>query len=825
MSWDDFSSDDDMSMDSGMGAPATPPVQYDGGMTIDPMTGAPGMSAIQNADQAYQAPNMVGQQQAPMTPPKLIDSVQTINALGMRSNELASKILSDADQDTGLSKQLAYLNISEVNKATSKETAYKTEQDATDDFMNKILNHDNEDILKGVNHFSVSSERKKRYDIYEQMLESNYLSFRILRAYINGVLIINAQTKTFMSIALTDEKAPLLEKLGQDIGNSYTKFIKSMFMKFRLQQKLQEVLVPKTLLYGNYFVEIVDLNLLDDIAKHEQILMEGYVPVPNPASTSAKSIKIGTNGTFDDYGIFESNFECFKDDNELKEHITNELSEQSIYQGAMAQRKSILESGGELTEHAVKLYDIDSLFEDSSFNVSAYDLNFLDSDTKKGAKKYNLSDISKLDMSKLKDIHLNYVSPRNVIIIEKDSYIYGYLVVEDLPNQANQETVIDSFKRFSSGLNGSLNSKEESKDSMDDIITQITKEVLTKVTHNIRLNKVRSFQNNFNYFNTLKISDEAVTSLKLLIYSKVKQKSKLKFRFLTPESMVNFTSTVDKFAPYGTSIYDPLVGPVKLYSLALMSSVVSRLSRAAVMRKWTIETGGKRNHKEIVEKTKQELKSKSISYDKINTLQNISEIVTDFRDMATISINNQRFIDMEVLPMNDRGLPLNDLNDLKNDIIAAGGVPAVYLNLGDTTDLRETLVHLNVNFANDIINKQTSFEQGLDSLFNNLFKKVLKFNGYEDGDFYISNYAAAKLNPPLVLQIQSDEAMVTTVSNIIQMLQNSKVQVDPTDLFKRYIPSIDWDNLTKKGQTYMAGLGKNAIINAGTDGDPGEGAM
>ena len=796
MNWDNFTDDSD----------------NNSGMNIDPTTGLAGMSAISDPNQSYQAPNMVGQSQAPQTPPKLIDSVQTINTLSARTNELASKILSDADQDTGLSKQLTYLNISEVNKATSKETLYKTEQDITDDFMNKVLNHDNEDILKGVNYFSISSERKKRYDIYEQMLESNFLSFRILRAYINGILIINAQTKTFMTIDLVDEKTELLTKLGQDIGNSYTKFIKAMVMKFRLQQKLQELLVPKTLLYGNYFVEIVDLNLLEDIAKHEQILME------NESVKKPKKIASKPQGKpqAHEFYLFESNFDCFESEEELKKIVADELAEQSIYQNALRTQKSILESGGELNEHAQKTYNIDALFEDSSFNISAYDLNFLDAETKQSDKKYNLSDISKLDMSKLKDIHLNYVSPRNVIIIEKDSYVYGYLVVEDLPNSANQETVVDMFKRFSSGINGSLNTKEETQDATNDVITQITKEVLTKVTHNIRLNKARSFQNDFNYFNTLKISDDAITSLKILIYSKIKQKSKLKFRFLTPESIINFSSTVDKFAPYGTSVYDPLVGPVKLYSLALMSSVVSRLSRAAVMRKWTIETGGKRNHKEIVEKTKQELKSKSISYDKINTLQNISEIVTDFRDMATISINNQRYIDMEVLPMNDRGLPLNDLNDLKNDIIAAGGVPAVYLNLGDTIDLRETLVHLNITFANDIINKQMAFEQGLDSLFNNLFKKVLKYNGYEDGDFYISNYAKAKLNPPLVLQIQSDEAMITTVSNILQMLENSKVSVDPTDLYKRYIPSIDWAALTSNGEKYLASLGKNAIINAGT---------
>ena len=96
------------------------------------------------------------------------------------------------------------------------------------------------------------------------------------------------------------------------------------------------------------------------------------------------------------------------------------------------------------------------------------------------------------------------------------------------------------------------------------------------------------------------------------------------------------------------------------------------------------------------------------------------------------------------------------------------------------------------------------------------------YNGYKDGDFYISNYCRAKLNPPLVLQIQSDEAMITTVSNILNLFEQSKIVVDPKDLYKRYIPSINWDDLIKKGQMYQGTLGKTAIINGGIDDGSGE---
>ena len=202
-----------------------------------------------NSDDDSQDLNNDGQpiEQQKVEPKKLIDSAATIQSLSQRSKELASKILSDADNDSGLARQITHLNLSELNRAISKETTYKTEEDKTEEFMNKILNHNDNDILKGVQFFAVSSERKKRYDLYEQMMDSNYLVFRILRAYINGILIKNAQTKSFLTIQIQDEKTQLLTGAGQDLVNSYKKFIKAIIMKYKLQQKLQDIIVPKTL--------------------------------------------------------------------------------------------------------------------------------------------------------------------------------------------------------------------------------------------------------------------------------------------------------------------------------------------------------------------------------------------------------------------------------------------------------------------------------------------------------------------------------------------------------------------------------------------------
>ena len=62
-------------------------------------------------------------------PIKLIDSVNTLTALVNRQKELSAEILSGIDKEQSLSKQLSTLNLDELNKAASKETTYKTEEE------------------------------------------------------------------------------------------------------------------------------------------------------------------------------------------------------------------------------------------------------------------------------------------------------------------------------------------------------------------------------------------------------------------------------------------------------------------------------------------------------------------------------------------------------------------------------------------------------------------------------------------------------------------------------------------------------------------------
>ena len=171
--------------------------------------------------------------------------------------------------------------------------------------------------------------------------------------------------------------------------------------------------------------------------------------------------------------------------------------------------------------------------------------------------------------------------------------------------------------------------------------------------------------------------------------------------------------------------------------------------------------------------------------------------------------------------MSDRAIPLNDANDLRNDLIAATGVPSVYLNIGDQADLREQLVNLNTSFANNILNWQTNIEEGIARLISIIFTELLYSNNKKNNTFNLSNYFEIKLTPPLVLQVQANEALITSITNMIGMFKSSEFTVDPKQLYKMFIPTIDWDKLEKDGKAFIQAKGKEQLIT----NDSGQGAQ
>jgi len=689
-------------------------------------------------------------------------NVDFINNLDKQFEKVYKDVTKSNAEDLQLfSSKMQKLELSNFAKTVSKKLT--PPKDETQEDIEKLLNSGSDDILKIFDDISVHANRKKMYDAYQEIGNINSIAYRMLQVYINNILVKNGQSKNFLNIN-ENEYNPYVGNLNKEVKENFKKFVKTLLLFFDIQQKLKNKIVPETLKLGDFYIEVVDMKPIDDILDTDLSILQENILL---GDTSKKNVKLA---------IFEN---C---SNIGKEHSLRNPIEENMNP----------------TDFSSKMAKLLLKKTKDSFLVEESDINFWTdvmnsspkSTTYETYREFNIEEFQELDFNGIEEIYLRLLSPANVLKIEKDGNQYGYLIIEDIDDAIDPNNEIDMYQRFLRDDNDGTSSSRGDKNKY-----KAQEEKLADALVNSISNKLAEIMSRDSGFLS-DMPDEFKTSLHVIAYEKIRKKSKLKFRFLQSDKLINFHTSIDKFKPYGTSIYDPIVLPVKMYTIAMMSSVISRLSRAAVVRKWNIEVGTKRNYPELIEKVKKDLKTKSISYENLNSIRNISQILTDFRDIAVVSQNGQRFIDMEIMPMHDRALPMNDMMDLRNELVAATGVPSVYLNIGDAIELRETLVNVNIGFSHNISNLQGNFEDGLNELLNSIFEIILHKNGL-DTDFKLSQFFKITLNHPLVLQLQTNESIISTVSNIIGLLRQSEIKFDPIVLFKKYLPEFDWDELQK----------------------------
>ena len=712
-------------------------------------------------------------------------NVDFLNQLDKQFETVYKDVTSSNAEDLQLfSSKMQKMELASFAKNITKKLT--PEVDENTEKINELMNAGQDDILKIFDDVAVHSNRKKMYEMYQEISNINSIAYRMLQVYMNNILVKNGQTKNFLNVN-ENEYNPYVTGLEDEVKNNFTKFIKTILLYFDLQQKMKNRIVPETLKLGDYYIEVVDLAPIDGILDTDiTILQEGIEldiegQSPRIINTNLAYFEDCTNLNRETIETFEESIKPSRFGDKMAQILLNKTKDTFI-----------LEEG------------------DINFWTDVMNANPKGDGEFANYREFKLEEFQELDFDGVEDIYLRLLPPTNVLKVEKDGNHYGYLIIEDLDDDTNSDNEIDMYQRFlrddSDGGNTSGQDKykaqeEKLADALVDSISNKLAEIVSRDSGFIS-----------------EMPDELQNSLRVIAYEKIRKKSKLKFRFLQADKLINFHTTIDKFRPYGTSIFDPIVMPVKLYTIAMMSSVISRLSRASVVRKWNIEVGTKRNYPEIVEKVKKDLRTKSISYENLNSIRSISQVMTDFRDIAIVSQNGQKFIDMEIMPMHDRALPMNDMMDLRNELVAATGVPSVYLNIGDSIELRETLVNINIGFSNTVSNLQGYFEDGVNELLNSIFEVVLKKNGMNT-DFKLSQFFRITLNHPLVLQLQTNESVISTVSNIIGLLKQSEVNFDPMELFKRYVPDFNWEELERSGEESLKKNLKSNLM--GGDDQPG----
>jgi len=706
-----------------------------------------------------------------------IDSIESLEKLDKTFDKFYKKIITDED-DQLFSGEVQKIELSKIasqilsdKKDSGLDEFNADEYKSIQKDLQKLFNNTDGDILKLLQNQIVHHNRKDLYEMYDEIADINFIAYRMLRVYIDNLLIKNIQTKSFLNVIENYDNKKLTE-INETKLNLLKKFVEMLIVYFDIQNRLKNEILPKELKYGDFYIEVVNLGYVDEIVKKnpgylltETEILEGTFELNNKKYRKVKFAKI-------ELPIRRER------SNEIFEFENPDLSPEAKFELKLKKLKKKITRKGQ--------YNLEE-------NVT-----FLNNLETEKTLEEKIDRILNIDLDNLDKIFLRAHDPAHVIKIEKDGIFYGYIIIEEDNEDKDTEDEINLYKRFLSDNEYENQEKEKNKDIADQIADKISE----RIAEYLRTEE-QSFDD---------LPEEVKLSLRVIIYHKLTRKSKIKFRFINTDKLVNFHTFIDKYAPYATSIFDPIVQPVKMYTIGLMTSLVSRLSRASVIRKWNIEVGNKRDYQKIVETVKKDLRNKSVTYDSLTSIKNISKIITDFKDIATITKDGQRYIDLEILPLHDRSLPIQELQDLRNELLMATGIPSVYLNSAEAIDLRETLVNLNINFANNIMTLQSFIEDALNQLMNIIVKELLILEGEEDVDFNISSVIKVTMNAPLVLQLQQSEALVGSIINIVSALAQARFEINPEELLKMYIPQINWDKLKKSGEKVVTDEIKKQIM-------------
>jgi hypothetical protein len=296
------------------------------------------------------------------------------------------------------------------------------------------------------------------------------------------------------------------------------------------------------------------------------------------------------------------------------------------------------------------------------------------------------------------------------------------------------------------------------------------------------------------------LNDELYYSLKrILLDTNINNLfyKKLQVRFISVDSMYKFPISTSSTYPFGESIIDPLIYPGKLYLLTQLSNMVTKLSRSSIIRKWTVDVGSRENESDILNRLKKQIRNQKITASDLTSSKEIPRLLSDFRDFVTFTKKGQRFVDVETLQHGDPNIGIRDLEDQRKDLVALSGVPAAFLGYQDHYELREQLIHTNIQFATTI----SSIQHTTNDSLNKLMDKVSLDVGFENP---MSDYVRVSLVPPVSLILQLVESTINSVSNIQRVFMEMPVlkEADPTYLLRRYVPYIDWDDYLREAKAF-----------------------
>lgn len=488
-------------------------------------------------------------------------------------------------------------------------------------------------------------------------------------------------------------------------STNYQSIIEKMEDHFKLQNKIKNYIVPKTLEQGEYYAYVIPYSqVFSDFMKLKKSgkYNSGSAFIKESATTLMESAMDGVDGaskTLVVNDLLKELGDGFMKDlsSDDKNSVRNSMSE--LFERVSVSNEGIplpiLEEGLDAVEEFGKysyMTEADTKMPSlkdaprSSFNY----INDIDS-----SGIHSGSDRKKEDadckFDETKECYLKIIDSMHLIPVKIMSKTIGYYYVqEDILNVA-------SDSNYFLGYNGE---KEQSVVSM--IASKIVKAFDKKF-----LDENQNFKS---------LIVEAIEYFNL-------NERKIRFQYIPAEYIIPFKINEDEDGN-GTSIVEPALFYAKLYLLLLLFKMVSIVSSSNDTKVHYIKNSGiDKNVANAIQEVARKMQSRQIHLTDLFSYTTLVNKVGNGNELfIPLGRQDSRGIETEILAGQEVQLNTELMELLRNSYISATGVPAVILNNINEAEFAKTLELGNTRFQQRVTSMQLDFNEGLTMLYKRLMK-------------------------------------------------------------------------------------------------------
>ena len=199
-------------------------------------------------------------------------------------------------------------------------------------------------------------------------------------------------------------------------------------------------------------------------------------------------------------------------------------------------------------------------------------------------------------------------------------------------------------------------------------------------------------------------------------------KRKFRVQFIPENYMTHFKISEDPDNHQGTSVLNKSLFYAKLYLSLLLFKIITILTKSNDMRVYYIRNAGiNKNLTNRVQEIARSIKDRQISFNDLASIQTIFSKVGTYKEaFIPMGKNGEKNIEAEILSGQSVELN-NDLMELlRKSMISNTGVPSAIMNAFDEVDFSRTLVMQHTKYMARIIAMQTELEVAVTSLYQKI---------------------------------------------------------------------------------------------------------